>query len=301
MSEYDVFSSNPFLNVNCNITAGTVLCVPPTCTTYTIAVNDTCQSVAQLAGTVPGTNRSVTAAQIQSFNPDLGMYCQLISLRIGKTICLDPNGGWPDVGAASQGSPSSTPTMVAPVPSPTVNGTTSACGQYYLVQTGDICQTVSLNNGITLSDFLILNPGLFHLTLTVFLLIKSLTEIDANCTNLWLDYYYCVAAYPPLTATTSSPAITTNYTSATVYSYPISATNYTVTYVTSTLTAAGVSAPTNIANGTRSIACGGYYDIEVDQYPVFLYVILMHRDPSLGWRHPRLRGKPGRHQRLSAR
>lgn len=162
VSEYDVFSSNTFLNADCSIPAGAVLCVPQQCTTYTIAVNDTCRSVALLAGKVPGTNLNVTTSQIQSFNPDLGTYCQLISLRVGKTICLSPNGGWPSVGAASQGSPSATPTAVAPVPTPTVNGTTSACGRYYLVQDGDICQTVCLTNYITFSDFLILNPGKFQ-------------------------------------------------------------------------------------------------------------------------------------------
>ncbi|KAF8816938.1 hypothetical protein BYT27DRAFT_7154018 [Phlegmacium glaucopus] len=245
VSEYDVFSSNPFLSADCNIVASTVLCVPQACTTYTIAINDTCQSVAQLAGIVPGTNLNVTAAQIQSFNPDLGTYCQLMPLRVGKSICLSPNGGWPTVGATSQGNPSATPTTVAPIPSPTVSGTTSACGRYYLVKAGDFCQTVAINNYVTLSDFFTLNP-----------------EINVNCTNLWTGYYYCVAAYPPLQTVTSAPLPTTNYTSATVFSYPIPTANYTITYTTSTITAAGVSAPTNIAAGTRSVACGGYYDIQ---------------------------------------
>jgi len=82
-----------------------------------------------------------------------------MSLRVGKRICLSPNGGWPDVGATTEGNPSATPTAVAPVPSPTVNGTTSACGRYYQVQAGDICQTISLKNYVTLKDLFILNPG----------------------------------------------------------------------------------------------------------------------------------------------
>lgn len=159
VSEYDVFSSNPSLNADCTIAAGSVLCVPQQCTIYTIAVNDTCQSVAKLAGKVPGTNFDITASQIQSFNPDLGTYCQLMTLRVGKKICLSPNGGWPSVGATSDGNPSATPTAAAPIPTPTVSGTTSACGRYYLVKDGDICQTVCLANSITFSDFLILNPG----------------------------------------------------------------------------------------------------------------------------------------------
>uniref|UniRef100_A0A8H7XNW2 LysM domain-containing protein n=1 Tax=Psilocybe cubensis TaxID=181762 RepID=A0A8H7XNW2_PSICU len=245
VSEYDIFSSNPLLDADCNIESGTVLCVPQQCTTYVIAVNDTCQSVAQLAGTVPGTSLNVTASQIQSFNPDLGTYCQLISLRVGKAICLSPNGGWPSVGVTSAGNPSGTPTAAAPIPTPTVNGTTSACGKYYLVQGGDICQTICLTNSITFSDFLTLNP-----------------EVDANCTNLWLGYNYCVAPYPPFSSVTAAPLPTTNYTSATIFSYPIPTANYTITYTSSRVTPAGVPAPTNIANGTRPVACGSYYDIQ---------------------------------------
>jgi len=89
-------------------------------------------------------------------------------------------------------------------------------------------------------------------------------EVDANCTNLWLGYYYCVAPYPPLSTVTSAPLPTTNYTSATIISYPLPTANYTITYTTSAITAAGVAAPTNIADGTRPVACGGYYDIQVN-------------------------------------
>lgn len=126
---------------------------------------------------------------------------------------------------------------------------------------------------------------------TLFLVAHPLIECfsgnDSNCTNLWLGYYYCVAAYPPLQTVTSAPLPTTNYTSATIVTYPIPTANYTVTYTTSTITAAGVSARTNIADGTRSVACRGYYDIQVsalvscsDSIDLTLIRLL------LGWRHP---------------
>ena len=167
VSEYDVFSSNPALSVDCNIVAGLALCVPQQCTTYTIAVNDTCDNVSAMAGGITGHN--ITSAQLQSFNPDMGTYCQLMALRVGKSICLSPNGGWPNVGATSPGNPSATPTVAAPVPSPTVSGTTANCGRYYRVQEGDICQTVALANGISLPDFIKLNPGqLIHRSIFAF-------------------------------------------------------------------------------------------------------------------------------------
>jgi hypothetical protein len=151
-----VLTSNPSL-ADCDIPANSILCLPQACTTYTIATNDTCDSVAALAGSSAGT--TVTTTQIQSFNPDLGTYCQLMPLRVGKQICLSPNGGFPKVGATKGAQPSATPTALAPAPTPTVSGSTSACGRWYQVQSGDICQTVALSNSVALTDFLTLNPG----------------------------------------------------------------------------------------------------------------------------------------------
>ncbi|EIN13862.1 hypothetical protein PUNSTDRAFT_41286 [Punctularia strigosozonata HHB-11173 SS5] len=242
VSEYSVLASNPSL-ADCDIAANTILCVPQACNTYTIAANDTCDSVAAVAASQAGI--SVTTTQLQSFNPDLGTYCQLMALRVGKLICLSPNGGFPKLGATTGAQPSATPTALAPLPTPTVSGTTTACGRWYQVQSGDICQTVALANSVSLADFQTLNP-----------------QIDENCTNLWLDYYYCVAPYPPFASITVSPVVTTNYSSATVISYTIPSDNYTPTTYLVALTTAGISAPTNVADGTRTVACGNYYVIQ---------------------------------------
>ncbi|KAG5351398.1 hypothetical protein C0989_006634 [Termitomyces sp. Mn162] len=242
ISEYSVLTSNPSL-ATCDISADSILCLPQECTTYTIATNDTCDSVAVLAGALAGT--TVTTTQIQSFNPDLGTYCQLMPLRVGKQICLSPNGGFPKIGATAGAQPSATPTALAPVPTPTISGSTSACGRWYKVQSGDICQTVALKNSVALTDFLTLNP-----------------EIDNSCSNLWLDYYYCVAPFPPFASVTASPIITTNYSSATIMSYTIPTANYTPTTYLVALTTAGVEAPTNVADGTRTVACGNYYNVQ---------------------------------------
>lgn len=105
-------------------------------------------------------------------------------------------------------------------------------------------------------------------------LLTPCLEIDANCTNLWLGYNYCVAPYPPFSAVTPAPLPTTNYTSATIFSYPIPTANYTITYTSSHVTAAGVPVPTNIANGTRPVACGSYYDIQVNIPIILTYLVL---------------------------
>ncbi|KAJ7140505.1 hypothetical protein C8R43DRAFT_588687 [Mycena crocata] len=240
---YSVLSSNPFLvgSSDCSVKAGTKLCLFQACKTYQVAVNDTCDSIADRSASIAGTK--ITTTQLQSFNPDLGTYCQLLPLKIGQNICLTPNGGFPNVGVSTSNNPSGTPTTFAPIPTPTVSGTTSNCGKYYQVQQGDVCNTVVLANSISLPDFLTLNP-----------------EIDANCTNLWLDYYYCVAPYPPLSSSSAPPIITSNYTSASVFEYPLP-TTYTPSMATQILTAAGIPVPTNAAAGTRTVGCGFYYNV----------------------------------------
>jgi LysM repeat protein len=87
-------------------------------------------------------------------------------------------------------------------------------------------------------------------------------EINANCTNLLAAFYYCVEPYPPFTTvtTTALSPTGTNYTTISTFSYSFPA--YTATTSYEILTTAGVPAPTNVAPGTRTAACGYYYDIE---------------------------------------
>ncbi|GJJ07067.1 hypothetical protein Clacol_001266 [Clathrus columnatus] len=239
-----ILMTNTFLfgSNDCSIPSGSQLCLLEPCVTYNIQVNDTCTSVAAMAGSITGMN--ITSVQLQSFNPGLGTYCQLMPLKVGEAICISPNGGWPDVGApANANIPSAAPTTFAPIPTPTVNGTTSDCGRYYLVQVGDVCNSVVLNNSISLSDFLTLNP-----------------EVNENCTNLWLGYNYCVAPFPPFSSSSAVAPVTTNFTIGTITSISFP-TSYTPTLTTVFLTPAGVPAPTNVANGTRTAACGWYYTV----------------------------------------
>ena len=90
------------------------------------------------------------------------------------------------------------------------------------------------------------------------------TEINANCSNLLANYYYCVEPYPAFSTTTTTALATTgtNFTMITTFSYPlVTATATSLSY--ETITAPGVAAPTNVAPGTRTAACGYYYDIQV--------------------------------------
>jgi LysM repeat protein len=56
-------------------------------------------------------------------------------------------------------------------------GVTSNCSKYYTVQSGDTCNSVAQMFGTTFTQLQALN-----------------TELDSDCSNLWLGYAYCVAA-----------------------------------------------------------------------------------------------------------
>jgi LysM domain-containing protein len=59
------------------------------------------------------------------------------------------------------------------------------------VQSGDTCSRVSVQFGITLSDFYFLNP-----------------QINSDCTNLWLNTAYCVQAVGTITTYPGYPTTT---------------------------------------------------------------------------------------------
>ncbi|KAJ7062147.1 hypothetical protein C8F01DRAFT_986832 [Mycena amicta] len=246
LTVYSVLSSNPSLvgSADCTVKSGSKLCLFEGCHLYNVATNDTCDSISEQSASIIGTH--ITSTQLQAYNPDLGTYCQLIVAKVGQNICLTPYGGLPNVSASSDNNvPSGTPTSQAALPTPTMPGTASACGRYYDVKTGDVCNTVSLANAVSLPDFYTLNP-----------------QIDTNCTNLWLGYYVCVAPFPPFASNAPPPPVTTNFTSATLMTIPLPTASYTPTFQTEILTPAGIPAPTNVATGTRTVNCGFYYNVQ---------------------------------------
>ena len=72
------------------------------------------------------------------------------------------------------------PTTVAtaaPIPTDVAEGTNTRCGEYYQVQPGEYCNLILTRFGVSLADFIFLNP-----------------EINQNCTNLYAQESYCVKA-----------------------------------------------------------------------------------------------------------
>lgn len=103
-------------------------------------------------------------------------------------------------------------TSTAIKPNPVASGTTKKCGKYYQVQSvnlrylnlqgnysnrlsfqGDFCQVIALKQKIDLELFEAINP-----------------QINKDCTNLFLGYYYCVSPTADWnSAATTNPKIVT--------------------------------------------------------------------------------------------
>lgn len=92
---------------------------------------------------------------------------------------------------------SSSSTITTPPAStftPTMPGIAANCNRFYKIASGDICDTIVSKAGITLAQLRAWN-----------------TEINASCSNLWLDYYICTGvtgSTPITTTTTTQPPVT---------------------------------------------------------------------------------------------
>ncbi|PYI36203.1 hypothetical protein BP00DRAFT_386649 [Aspergillus indologenus CBS 114.80] len=165
-SFYLAYNNN--LDIYCSdLTVGKTLCLPGACDIYTVQINDTCLDI------VEAVSDDITVTQLQSWNPNINLLCGNLGNLNGTYICVSPVGGWLDTTSDS----SSTATTAVPAPTNVANGTNTDCAKYYTVQDGDYCSSITVQEGISLSDFYFLNP-----------------EVDEDCTNLVLGSAYCVSA-----------------------------------------------------------------------------------------------------------
>ncbi|KAK1978616.1 hypothetical protein LZ30DRAFT_799936 [Colletotrichum cereale] len=152
---------------------------------YKIQSGDSCDVVASKNG--------ITVAQLRSWNTDINASCS--NLWLDYYICTRVPGV---VVPTTTTRASTTSTAAAgPTVSPVMPGAASNCDRYYKIQSGDSCDAVASKNGITVAQLRSWNP-----------------DINASCSNLWLDYYICTrvpgAATPATTTkTTIAPGPTT--------------------------------------------------------------------------------------------
>ncbi|KAH8194552.1 hypothetical protein TruAng_011287 [Truncatella angustata] len=163
--------------------AGTSLCITNQCTTVTVPTNTTCEIMAAAA--------NITETQLKAWNPSISYGCANLPKMNGSEVCVDAPGRKFVAPTDTSSLPPQTPTTTAPTPTDAADGSGGAdkpCGRWYSVQTGDYCNLVALKFGITLSDFLFLNPA-----------------VNTNCTNLFALESYCVAAVGDINTYTGRP------------------------------------------------------------------------------------------------
>ncbi|KAK3307736.1 uncharacterized protein B0T15DRAFT_499665 [Chaetomium strumarium] len=155
------------------------VCIPPPCQIMMIGWMETCETLARKVSTG---SSNITVVQFGEWNPRIIGPCD--DIRGNQYICASPQGGIyvpPPPVHASSTTLAKYYTTAQPA-RPTHPGTTTNCGKYYEVDAGETCQNLAFTAGISLSDFLSLNP-----------------QIEGDCINLWLGYSYCVAPVTPAT------------------------------------------------------------------------------------------------------
>ncbi|KAF1988221.1 carbohydrate-binding module family 50 protein [Aulographum hederae CBS 113979] len=159
------------------------LCITQRCSVYAVQKGDTCTDIARSVG--------LSVPQLRAWNPTINGHCSNLKDMVNRTLCTsNPLGDY--AVTSSQGAS----TLTAPAAIPTSQlapNTTTHCGQFYQVSSGDSCATITTKFNVELKDFLFLNPG-----------------VDQNCTQLWKNYNYCVqpvgdiTTYPGYSASSTS-------------------------------------------------------------------------------------------------
>ncbi|KAJ6086049.1 LysM domain protein [Penicillium sp. IBT 16267x] len=173
-----------------NLDAGASLCLPQACEIYTVQAGDTCASITNATG--------ISFVQFTSWNPTINSYCT--NLLADQEFCVGQAGAvWTGTtipGASTTQSGVYATTTVA-APSNLAYGTTTDCGRYYDVQSGDDCSLIALNNTITISLFEAINPS-----------------VNADCSNLIPGLSYCVFPVASWNSTNATTTATASYVTA---------------------------------------------------------------------------------------
>uniref|UniRef100_A0A8H7XIN7 LysM domain-containing protein n=1 Tax=Psilocybe cubensis TaxID=181762 RepID=A0A8H7XIN7_PSICU len=157
---YDQLISVNGLDVNCTTlpAGGQPICLPGSCTLYTVQANDTCVTIYQA--------NNIGWTQLIAWNPQLDSYCSNIDSQVGKGICISPPGG------------GYTPTTTVPI--------VTADAVHLLPQ---LLQALTANAVFGTKQwqehFQITNDTFYELN----------PSLDQNCDNLLAGFDYCVAAF----------------------------------------------------------------------------------------------------------
>ncbi|EPE06553.1 hypothetical protein F503_02681 [Ophiostoma piceae UAMH 11346] len=150
---------------------------------HKVVSGDTCATIESDAG--------ISAAEFSAWNTGIDSDCS--NIYLDYYVCIDG----PAIAAVTTTS-SATATTGSAVPSPTQPGTVDACTGFHKVVSGDTCATIESAAGISAAEFAAWNTG-----------------INSDCSNIYLDYYVCIAGPAvgsPATTTTATPTTTSGST-----------------------------------------------------------------------------------------
>jgi LysM repeat protein len=125
---------------------------------YKVKSGDECATIASSHG--------ITVNQLYTWNTQIGTGCS--GLWAEYYICVSVIGASPTSTTTTTGNGISTPT-------PTQAGMTGSCRRFHLVGSGDSCESIAQDAGITLARFYSWNSG-----------------VGSSCGSLWLGYYVCI-------------------------------------------------------------------------------------------------------------
>ncbi|PYI13866.1 hypothetical protein BO99DRAFT_395918 [Aspergillus violaceofuscus CBS 115571] len=143
---------------------------------YIVQDSDTCKTIEVEFG--------ITLAVFRALNTYIDASCS--NLWLSYAYCVSgvaENAA--GTGTTMTVTTTSTSTYVA-APTQTVSGSTAECFEWYVVQSGDTCETIEKLYGITLAYFISLN-----------------TYVNSGCSNIWPQYAYCVSGVADGTGTAS--------------------------------------------------------------------------------------------------
>lgn len=128
-------------------------------------------------------------------NPWLSEKLALIESYSPPGGSMDSVVGTPIATSTATGSSSHIATTPVPKPTQAASNSTSRCGKWHTVKSGDSCQSIADHNNISLDDFSFLNPGL-----------------NSTCGNLLSDVSYCVQAIGDISTYSGYPTVSLRYT-----------------------------------------------------------------------------------------
>ncbi|KAM5506240.1 hypothetical protein McanMca71_002433 [Microsporum canis] len=159
------------------------LCLPQQCKVHQLGMAENCRSLVK--------SLNITMAQLLAWNPMINSGCTNLASWRGWYLCASS----PTKTIPVQEGGSLITTAPAPRPTNAQPETNTICGQWYQVNSGDDCSSISLRYGISLQDFYFLNP-----------------QVNQKCENLWLNYSYCVKPVGDITTYSGYPVSTPSVT-----------------------------------------------------------------------------------------